>query len=63
MIHQIDVFGNRLVHVEDYGAAGDGVTDDTVAIQAALTAAAGVPLHFPPGAYKITGILRDHTKE
>jgi len=37
-----------------YGAVGDGVTDDTTAILAATTAAAGAPVYFPPGTYKIT---------
>jgi polygalacturonase len=38
-----------------YNAAGDGVTDDTAAIQAAVTAAAsasGGTVFFPPGTYK-----------
>lgn len=38
----------------DYGATGDGVTDDTTAIIAANVAAAGRPLYFPPGTYKVT---------
>ena len=40
------------VSVKAYGATGDGVTDDTAAIQAACTAANGV--FFPNGTYKIT---------
>ena len=40
-------------NVRDHGAKGDGTTDDTVAIQAAVNASAGV-VHFPPGTYRIT---------
>lgn len=39
------------INVLDYGAVGNGTTDDTAAIQAAATAcpAAGCTLYFPPG--------------
>lgn len=43
------------VSVKDFGAVGDGVVDDTVAIQAALTSAKAV--HVPPGTYRITNTL------
>jgi len=43
------------VSVTDFGAVGDGVTDDTAAIQAALTAADKV--RFPIGQYLITDTL------
>src|SRR3546814_4289461 len=47
-------------NVKDFGAVGDGVTDDTAAIQAAVTAAliAGKKrLRFPSGNYLHPGIL------
>lgn len=43
------------VSVKDFGAVGDGVVDDTDAIQAALDAHSHV--YFPAGTYLHTGIL------
>ena len=53
------------VSVKDFGAVGDGVTDDTTAIQAAIDAVAAVSftgvgskiVFFPQGTYKITSTL------
>jgi len=43
---------SEMVSVKAYGAVGDGVVDDTIAIQAAITANKSV--FFPAGTYKIT---------
>jgi hypothetical protein len=42
-------------NIQDFGAVGDGVTDDTVAIQAAI--ASNLNVFFPAGTYKITDTL------
>ena len=44
----------QTVSVKDFGAVGDGVTDDTTAIQDAVDAAENAELYFPPGDYKLT---------
>lgn len=41
--------------VKDFGAVGDGLTDDTIALQAALTHARAA--YAPPGIYKISNTL------
>lgn len=45
----------EIVSVRDFGARGDGITDDTAEIQAALAAAASARLLFPAGSYKYNG--------
>lgn len=51
------------VSVKDFGAVGDGVADDTAAIQAALTAAAaaGITLYIPAGTYVVTSAISVNT--
>jgi hypothetical protein len=52
-----------VVSVKDFGARGDGVCDDTVAIQAAIDAvdhSYGGVVNFPSGSYKITSSLHTH---
>ncbi len=49
--------GEPWYDVKAYGATGDGSTDDTTAIQSAITAASGKVLHFSQGNYRITGAL------
>jgi polygalacturonase len=65
---KIDVDALRLrsfADVKRYGAVGDGVTDDTTAINSAISAveAAKGVVYFPPGTYRVgtftgTGITR-----
>jgi hypothetical protein len=49
------------ISVKDFGAVGDGVANDTTAIQKAMDYAAGLPnganVLLPPGEYKVTGTL------
>ena len=46
---------NEIVSVKDYGAKGDGTTDDTAAIQAAINVDGNIG--FPPGKYKVTDTI------
>jgi hypothetical protein len=43
------------VSVKDFGAVGDGVTDDTAAINNCLAANSGNKIHIPSGTYNYTG--------
>ena len=44
--------------VRDFGAKGDGVTDDTRAIQAAVEATSAGAVYLPPGRYLISDFIR-----
>jgi hypothetical protein len=46
---------SEIVNVKDFGAVGDGVADDTAAIQNAFNT--GKSIFFPDGSYKITSNL------
>jgi hypothetical protein len=72
-VRTVDSKLKDIISVKDFGAVGDGVTDDTIAIQAAIDNAAQMfnqvafppagavytsPIVvFPPGAYRITNTL------
>lgn len=47
----------EIVSVKDFGAVGDGVTDDTVAIQAAIDSGAR-SIYLPQGTYLVSDTLR-----
>lgn len=53
--------GELAVNVKDYGATGDGMTDDVTAIRQALkalTSAGGGTLLFPPGTYNASAAMQ-----
>lgn len=52
-------FAAEMVSVKDFGATGDGVTDDTTAITAAITAVSttGGGVLFPPGTYCVSSTI------
>ncbi len=47
---------SNIANVKNYGALGDGTTDDTSAINAAISSGAGV-VYFPDGTYVISAPL------
>lgn len=53
------LLGQHLANVRHYGAVGDGVTDDSSAIQSAINAAitVGHMVYFPAGTYKCASNL------
>ena len=55
---QVEQAGNKTVNVKAFGAKGDGVADDTRAIQAAIDhAKAGEKIYFPPGVYDVSNFV------
>jgi len=58
--HAVAARAGSVFDVRDHGAVGDASTDDTVAIQSALSAAhasGGGKVHLPAGAYRVTADL------
>jgi len=47
----------EMVSVKDFGAVGNGVTDDTAAIQAAITATSAGIILIPEGTYKVSSTI------
>ncbi len=50
--------GGRVINVREFGARGDGVADDTAAIQGAINAAAaGATIYFPAGIFNVSNFV------
>lgn len=50
---------DQIISVKDFGAVGDGLTDDTLAIQTALDQANKKTIYFPAGTYLVTSLEVD----
>lgn len=57
VLSNVDAKLNEIVSVKDYGAVGDGATDDAAAIQAAYDANPGRRIHIPKGVYAISSAI------
>ncbi|WP_414585244.1 Calx-beta domain-containing protein [Scytonema sp. PCC 10023] len=61
-LHSLEILDNdrqSIVSARDFGATGDGITDDTKAIQAAIDTVynqGGGVILFPPGVYIVTSV-------
>jgi len=53
---EIDLLKRLFATPEDFGAKGDGITDDTLAIQNAINSANNV--YFHPGTYKVSSEIK-----
>lgn len=54
---------NDIANILDYGATGDGVTDDTAAIQSAVNdVSLGTVIFFPEGTYRVTSQISVNTR-
>lgn len=49
----VDAVGLSVYNVKSYGAIGDGVADDSAAINATIAACSSGIVYFPPGLYKV----------
>jgi hypothetical protein len=47
----VEIKLQEYISVKDFGATGDGVTDDSFSIQAAIDSAQGRPVYIPAGTY------------
>lgn len=57
VLETIETKLRQIVNVKDYGAIGDGVTDDQPAIAAAITAGGKGDVHIPDGTYRLASTL------
>jgi pectate lyase-like protein len=59
VVDLLTLIRGQATNVKDYGAAGNGVADDTSEIQAAITASpsTGGTVYFPPGTYRLSSAL------
>ena len=61
-IAKIKAWQGTMYNVKEYGLVGDGVTDDTAALQALINLAISEgrkTIFFPPGTYYVTSLVND----
>ena len=61
----LTLFSSCIINIKQFGAKGDGVTDDTTAINNAIVEhnKTGVPIYIPKGNYIINGLLTPITTD